>query len=329
MEALSRRTFNKALLAGLAGGSVPGIALAQTKAQPGRIIVGYPAGGSLDATARRLADAWRQQGPVYIVDNRAGAAGRVANAQLKREKSDGSVMLCTHSSALTIYPHVYTKLAYDPVKDFTPVTPVASAVCAFAVSSAVPASVKTLADFARWAKASPQGAMYASPAAGSVAHFLGFRFSQAAGVALQHVPYRGSAPALQDLLGGQVASYFGFVGDFLPYLDSGKLRILGTAAERRSRFLRDVPTFAEQAFADVKGAETYGLFLPPQASETTIAALYEAAKSASGDAAVKAGFDQLGMEQVTMAPRDYLAWLASERENWRPIVQASGFKSED
>src|SRR5262245_26021345 len=133
MDELSRRTFNKGVLAALAAGSIPGLAHAQTGAQPGRIIVGYPAGGSLDSTARRLADVWRQQGHVYIVDNRAGAAGRVANGQLKREKPDGSVMLCTHSSALTIYPHVYPKLAYDPIRDFVPVTPVAAAVCALAV----------------------------------------------------------------------------------------------------------------------------------------------------------------------------------------------------
>lgn len=329
MDALSRRSFNKGLLAALAAGSAPALALAQTAAQPGRIIVGYPAGGSLDNTARRLADAWRQQGQVYIVDNRAGAAGRLANAQLKREKSDGSIMLCTHSSALTIYPHVYPKLAYDPVRDFTPVTPVAAAVCALAVSNMVPASVKTLADFVRWAKATPQGAMYASPAAGSVAHFLGFRFAQSAGVALQHVPYRGSAPAVQDLLGGQIASYFGFVGDFLPYMGSGKLRILGTASEQRSRFMPDVPTFAEQGFAAVKGAETYGLFLPPQASEATVGALHDAAKAVSKDAAVKAAFDQLGMEQIAMSPREYLAWINRERETWQPIVKASGFTSDE
>jgi tripartite-type tricarboxylate transporter receptor subunit TctC len=329
MHELSRRTFNKGLLATLTAGAMPGIARAQTAAQPGRIIVGYPAGGSLDNTARRLADVWRQQGRVYIVDNRAGAAGRLANGQLKREKPDGSIVLCTHSSALTIYPHVYPKLAYDPIRDFAPVTPVASAVCALAVSSMVPASVKTLADFVRWAKATPQSAMYASPAAGSVAHFLGFRFAQAAGFTLQHVPYRGSAPALQDLLGGQIASYFGFVGDFLPYMGDGRLRILGTAGDRRSPFMRDVPSFAEQGFASVKGAETYGLFLPPRASEGTVSALYDAVKAASRDAAVKAGFDQLGMDQITMSPREYVAWIASERETWQPIVKASGFTSED
>lgn len=329
MDELSRRTFNRRLLATLAAGNLTSHVVAQTAAQPGRVIVGYPAGGSLDNTARRLADAWRQQGQIYVVDNRAGAAGRVANAQLKREKSDGSVMLCTHSSALTIYPHVYPKLAYDPAKDFAPVTPVAAAVCALGVSSMVPASVRTLDDFVRWAKATPQGAMYASPAAGSVAHFLGFRFAQSAGITLQHVPYRGSAPALQDLLGGQIPSYFGFVGDFLPYMGGGKLRILGTAAEQRSRFMHDVPTFAEQGLAAVKGAETYGLFLPPQASEATVSALFEAAKSASKDATVKAGFDQLGMEQVAMSPREYAAWIGRERETWQPIVKASGFTSED
>jgi tripartite-type tricarboxylate transporter receptor subunit TctC len=328
MEHPSRRAFGKAVLTSLAAMTMPLLARGQSSTQPGRILVGYPAGGTLDQTARRFADAWRQQGRVYIVDNRAGAAGRVANALFKRERPDGSVVLCTHTSSITIYPHVYSSLAYDAVKDFTPVTPVCEAGCAFAVSSMAPASVKSLSDFVRWAKEAPHNAMYASPAAGSVAHFLGFRFSQAAGMNLQHVPYRGSAPALQDLLGGQIASYFGFVGDFLPYMASGKLRILGTTGQQRSRFMQSVPTFVEQGFAGVVGAETYGFFLPPEAGSPIVTGLHEAAKTAAETPTVKAGFDQIGMEPITLPPREFALRLAKERETWRPVVQASGFTSQ-
>ena len=313
-----------AMLVGL-----PGLVAAQTGAALGKIIVGYPAGGTLDQTARRLADVWRSQGKTYVVDNRPGAAGRIANGQLKRERADGSVMLCTHTSALTIYPHVYTKLGYDAAADFRPVTPVAAATCAFAISTAVPDSVKTLADYVRWAKANSAGNSYASPAAGSLAHFLGYRFDQAAGLKFTHVPYRGSAPAMQDLLGGQIPAYMGFVADFLQYVGTGKLRMLAVTGERRSRFMGHVPTFAEQGYGTVVGTETYGLFVPPQTPDAALAALSDAARSAHMDSALVSGLEQTGLEAIFMSPTEYGQLIAREREAWRPIVAASGFKSEE
>lgn len=148
---ISRRTFAARAACLVPGAALlPALAIAQTDAAMGRLIVGYPPGGTLDQTARRLTESWRTQGRPYLVDNRPGAAGRIANAQLKREKPDGSVLLCTHTSAMTIYPHVYANLAYDPAKDFRPVALLASATCVLAVSSAVPPEVKTLADYVRW-----------------------------------------------------------------------------------------------------------------------------------------------------------------------------------
>ena len=193
MDTLTRRQFARLALAAPSAGWLSRAA-AQGGA-PGRLIVGYPAGGTIDGTARRVADAWRRQGRLYIVDNRPGAAGRLASSQLKREPADGSALLCTHTSAFTIYPHVYAKLMYDPVADFVPVSPVVAATCAFAVSSLVPASVRTLQEYAAWVKQTPAQASFASPAAGSVAHFMGWRFGEAAGLKLQHVAYKGSAPA--------------------------------------------------------------------------------------------------------------------------------------
>ncbi|MGH8786807.1 MAG: tripartite tricarboxylate transporter substrate-binding protein [Cupriavidus necator] len=329
MDTFTRRSFGTCTLATLAAGVWPVRATAQGSGQTGKIIVGYPAGGTLDQTARRVADAWRKQGRVYVVDNRAGAAGRIANSQLKRERADGSAVLCTHTSALTIYPHVYAKLVYDAAADFVPVTPVVAVTCALAVSSIVPLSVKTLADYVKWTAQTPMHASYASPAAGSMAHFLGFQFSQAAGLKLQHIAYRGSAPAMQDLLGGQIAAYLGFVADFLPYLQSSKLRILGVTGEKRSRFMPGVPTFVEQGFATVKGTETYGLFAPPGTPESTVKSLYESVVATARDESMVSGFEQVGLEPFTLPPAEYLRMIQREREAWGAVVQASGFRSED
>jgi len=328
METLSRRAFTRiALVAPAAGWLLP--ALAQTGGTTGRLLVGYPAGGTLDTTARQLTEAWRKQGRQYIVDNRAGAAGRIANAQLKREKTDLSTLLCTHASALTIYPHVYARLPYDPSTDFVPVSPLVAATCAFAVSSAVPPTVRTLDDYTAWVLRTPGGATYASPAAGSMAHFLGYQLSEAGGLKLQHVGYRGSAPAMQDLVGGQIPAYFGFVADFLPYLQTGKVRILGVAAEKRSPFLAGIPTFAEQGLAKIRGGETYGVFAPSGTPEALVKSLHESMVVASKDAALRAAFEQVGLETHTLAPQEYARQIQREREFWGPIVRASGFRSEE
>jgi tripartite-type tricarboxylate transporter receptor subunit TctC len=327
MNTLSRRDFARIAAAPLAGWLLP--SFAQTGGSTGKLLVGYPAGGTLDTTARQLAEAWRKQGRMYIVDNRAGAAGRIASSLLKRERPDASTLLCTQTSALTIYPHVYTKLMYDPVADFVPVSPLVAATCAFAVSSTVPASVRNLQDYVAWIRKSPGAATYASPAAGSVAHFLGYQLSEDAGLKLQHIGYRGSAPAMQDLLGGQIPAYFGFVADFLPYLQQGKVRILGVTGEQRSRFLPAVPTFVEQGFAKIRGRETYGVFAPPGTPEATTKALYEAMVSASKEPALLAAFEQVGLETHTLAPAEYARVIQRDRDTWGPVVRASGFRSEE
>lgn len=328
MNDVSRREFVSISLGSALAGWL-GSSQAQM-GQTGKLLVGYPAGGSLDVTARQLAEAWRKGGRIYIVDNRPGAGGRIANSHLKRERADGNTLLVTHSSALTIYPHVYRQLMYDVVADFAPISPLVSATLAFAVSSAVPADrVKTLDDYIRWVRANPEAASYASPAAGSSAHLLGFQLSQARSLNLQHVAYRGSAPAMQDLLGGQVPAYFGQVPDFIPYLQKGGIRILGVAGEKRSRFMPGIPTFAEQGLPSMRHVETYGVFAPPSTPDATIKTLQNAVVEASADTQLRSAFDQLGLEVVTSTPSQYAVALQQERDSWEPIVRASGFHLED
>lgn len=321
----TRRAFAQFLAALPAAGA----SWSSSASTSGKLLVGYPAGGTLDATARHLGDALRRGGRTYIVDNRPGAAGRIANSQLRREPANGSTLLCTHMSALTIYPSVYGKLMYDAQADFLPISSLVTADCALAVSSAVPASVKTLPEYMAWVRETPNAAMYASPAAGSVAHFLGYQLSEVGGLKMQHVAYRGSAPAMQDLLGGQIPAYFGFVADFLPYLQQGKLRILGVTSDKRSRFLPASPTFGEQGFKQVRGIETYGLFAPPGTPMETVNALHAAIDSAGKDAAMRASFEKLGMEVHTTTPKEFESQIRREREMWAPIVRASGYRIEE
>ncbi|MEN9314926.1 MAG: hypothetical protein RIS35_1319, partial [Pseudomonadota bacterium] len=195
-----------------------------------RIVVGFAPGGTSDVTARRVAE--RLQRDAYaksvIVENRTGAGGQIALSALKTVPADGLTIVQTPMSMLGIYPHTYKKLPYDPLADFAPVSMAVRFDMGFAVGPLVPASVRTLSDFAAWAKANVKDANYGSPAAGSVPHFVAELFGRAAGFDFKHVPYRGTQPAIVDLMGGQVAAVSGPVGEFLQHLPSGKVRLLAT-----------------------------------------------------------------------------------------------------
>jgi tripartite-type tricarboxylate transporter receptor subunit TctC len=322
---IRRREALVALAALLAGTGTR----AQGTALP-RILVGFPAGGSVDTTARRVAEAWRgRMAESVIVEQKVGAGGRLAIAALKEAPPDGQTLLLSPSSMFTIYPHAYRKLAYKPESDVIAVAPLAHSTCGFGVGPMVPAAVKTLAQFVDWAKANPANAAYASPAAGAMPHFLGNQFERAAGIKLTHVPYRGAAPGMQDLMGGQIASGCFSVGDFLPHLSSGRVRLLGITDSKRSRFAPEVPTFEEQGFKGIDGVETYGLFLPAKTASATVERIADLARLALRENAVTEGLAKLGFEPLFMSSGDYARRLAREREQWGPIVKASGFSSDD
>src|SRR6476620_7411501 len=197
------------LAAGAAGvlsatGIVPQ-ARAQPVKKPVHVIVGFPAGGGTDIIARILADRLRGGYAATVrVENKPGAAARIAVEYVKNAEPDGSVMLFTPDFLMTVYPHSFRSLSYDPLRDFIAVSPAAKSMLTYNVGPAVSESVKTLAEFAQWCKANPGKASYATTAAGGTPHFVGMMFAKAAGVAMTPVHYRGGAPALQDLLGGHV-----------------------------------------------------------------------------------------------------------------------------
>lgn len=327
---IDRRRASRALAALLAsaGGAFSSLVHAQQGVP--RILVGFPAGGSVDATARRLAESWRARtGTTTVVEQKVGAGGRIALATTKDAPPDGLTLLLSPSSMFTIYPHVFKRLQYRPAADFIAVTPVALSTCGFMVGPKVPESVKTLRQFAEWAKGRPEAEGYASPAAGAMPHFLGNQFARAAGIALTHVPYRGAAPGLQDVMGGQVASGCFSVGDCLPHVPTGRVRVLGVTDARRSRFLPDVPTFEEQGFAGIHGVESYGLFLPAKTPAAQVDRINDLARQAVREGSVVEALAKLGFEPVSSTPDEYARQLAQERERWAPVVAASGFSSEE
>ncbi len=198
-----------------------------------KIITGFPPGGTSDTLCRRVAEGLKgsSYAKVALVENKAGAGGQIAIQAMKGALTDGSVILQTPASMLMIYPHIYKKLAYDPFVDVTAITMACTFDFAWAVGPAVPATVKSVPDFLAWCKANPTMANFGSPAAGSVPHFIGVLLGQSAGIELKHVAYRGTQPAIQDLVAGQVQAVSGPVGEFLQQAAAGKIRILGVSGK--------------------------------------------------------------------------------------------------
>lgn len=307
------------------------LAQAQTTIdKPARIVVGFPAGGAADAVARLLADQLRgSYAPAVIVDNKAGAGGRIGAQAVKAGDADGSQFLLTPASILTIYPHVYKKLGYDSLADFTPVSSVAVVTFAFNVSSAVPASVKTVADYVAWAKANPKEANFGSAAAGATPHFVGTMLGRAAGLPLNHIPFKGGAPLVSDLLGGQIQAGVNVLPEVLPHAQSGKLRVLAVSGAKRSRYLPNVPTFAESGFKDVAADEYFAVFVPARTPPDAVARLNAAIQKALKAKPLIEGLEKLSFEVEGQSPADFGRIVKAEFNRWGPIVKASGFSSED
>ncbi|HWV53200.1 tripartite tricarboxylate transporter substrate-binding protein [Pseudorhodoplanes sp.] len=316
---LSRRTF-------LQGSAACALLPASASAQSGtaRIYVGFPAGGTLDIIARRIAEKIRSTytDPV-IVEGRIGAGGRIAIEATKTAAPDGLSIVLSPSSPIVIFPHVYRKLSYDPVADLAPVTPVCSNAQAFTVGPGVPDSVRNLAQFVDWARKNKT--FYATPAAGSIMHFQGMVFSNKAGLDMTHAPYRGMAPIIPDLLSGTMATSMAVMGDVLPHIADRKLRPLAVTSAQRSRFLPDVPTFAELGYGEVTGIDWYGLFVPAKTPVPVIDKLREATHAAMKDPSFGEALTQMGFDTYALSSTELAARIKSETEYWGPIAKASGF----
>jgi tripartite-type tricarboxylate transporter receptor subunit TctC len=326
---ISRRQFVQSTSAGALLASIGQSVMAQVATENLKIVTGFPAGGTSDNTCRRVAT--RLTGSYAtnaVVENKTGAGGQIAIQFVKSQPADGSVLLQSPTSMFSIYPHIFSKLPYDPVNDISPVSLACVFDFGFAVGPLVPASVKNINDFVAWAKANPTQANFGSPAAGSTPHFVGALLGLKANIELKHAAYRGTQPALQDMMGGQIAAVSGPIGDITQHLSSGKVRVLATSGAKRNRFMPDAPTFAEQGFRDLTHSEWFAFFLPPKAPQDVVTKMNTALKTALASKDVVDGLATFGLESMSCSPAELSDLLKKDTAKWAPIVKAIGFTAE-
>ena len=288
-------------------------------------VVPYPAGGGSDVVARTLAEPMSKTlGQTIIINNKPGAATNIGADYAAKAKADGHVMLTADTATLAANPALYSKLPYNVEKDFAPVGLMARFPMILVVNANGPA--KNLAEFMAWAKKQTDGVNYATPGAGSPHHLATELFRERAGLKLVHVPYRGAAPAVQDVIGGQVPFMFVDTASGYPHILSGKLRPIGVASPKRLASFETVPTLAEQG---MKGFEAYawqGLVVPMATPPEAVAALNKALLAALETTAVKARFQTLGLEAIPSTPAQMAAYAKSEREKWGQLIRTSNIR---
>lgn len=324
----NRRQFTQAIIGGaaLAATGLPLAALAQNR-DVARILVGFPPGGTTDALARLVAEGLRgSYANNVIVENRPGAGGQIAITAVKDAAPDGNTLLLTPSSMLSIYPYTYDRLPYT-VNDVAPVSVGCFLSHGFGVGPAVPNSVRSLQDFLAWARANPAQASFGSPGAGSMPHLAAALVGRKSNTALTHVPYRGSAPGIQDLLGGQISAMCSPVGDYLQHIQTGRLRLLATSGAERTPFTPNVPTFREQGL-DLAMREWFGFFLPGTAPVDLRNRASAALQPVLGNPAFVQNLAERGMEAASSTPDQLAAWLQADSNMWRGIVREIGFKAD-
>lgn len=325
---MQRRRFMQGAAA-LAALAPTGAAFAQA-AGNAFIVSGFPAGGMGDQIARPLSEKLRgRYAANVLVDAKVGAGGRIAVEFVKRAAPDGMTILQIPSSPMTLYPNTYRKLNYDPLADFIAVTSTVTYSFVLTAGPGVPAEVKTLADYLRWAKSNPKSASYGIPAAGSALHFTGMMLAKAAGVDLQAVAYRGGAPLLADVLGGQVPVSISVLGEVMNHIRSGRLRGLAVSSGQRSPFLPDVPTFAEQGFKDIAVQEWLGWFLPARTPADTVNRLNAIVREGLQAPEYIKALAEVGLQPMHQSPEEFARMVRADTASWATIVKSTGFTAED
>lgn len=320
---MQRRQLHKlagASALGLLG--MPGLLHAQDKPVI-RILVGFPPGGSVDVVARLLAERMKVAlDQNVIVDNKPGAAGRVALGEVKRAAVDGNTLVLAPSGALVILPWLYKSLGYDPVRDFTPIARTTSFDFALTVGPGAPAGdIRAL--FA-WLKTNPDKANYATSGAGTVPHFTGLLLAQETSIPLTHVAYKGGAPAAQDLLGGQIPLMIDTASETIEHHRNGKLRILAVTGENRSAALPEVPTLKELGFNVVADA-FFGLYGPANMAADKTQRISDAVAQALNNPEFQARIRALGLTPAFAGPQALASLQATHLKRWETPIKTSGY----
>ena len=288
-----------------------------------RIVVPFPAGGSNDVIARivgqRLSEIWKQ--PV-VIENRAGAGGNIGGEAIARADADGYSLLLAAPGPLAINPSLFQRMNYDPLKDFAPIALTASVPIVLAVHPQVRAN--TVAELIALAKAEPGKLHFGSSGAGSTNHLAGELFKSLAGINIQHVPYRGAAPAMNDLVAGHIPFMFDNMPAVRPQVAGGKIRAIAVAGATRSSLYPELPTMAEAGVAGFEASSWFGLVAPAGTPPAVMKVLVETTAAVLKEPAIIAKFAELGAEPGTVFGDDFGRLLKTETEKWSAIVKAAG-----
>jgi tripartite-type tricarboxylate transporter receptor subunit TctC len=295
--------------------------------KPIRWIVPFPPGGAMDVMARALAEkSSKSLGQAVVIENKPGAGGNIGADFVARSDADGYTMMIT-SIGMATNKYLYPKLSYDPVKDFSPVSLIAI-VPNVLVTNATQPNVKTVSDVIANAKAQPGKLTYASAGNGSSIHLAGEVFTSMAKIDMQHIPYKGSNPAVTDLLGGQVNYMFDSITSAKPHIDAGKLRPIGITTSKRSKALPNVPTIAESGLPGYEVTPWFAVFVPAATPKPIVNKLNAALLDALKSPEIKAKFDGIGAEPLGTTPDELANYLNKEIERWGKVISTNNIKSD-
>ncbi|MGH8699984.1 MAG: tripartite tricarboxylate transporter substrate-binding protein [Burkholderiales bacterium] len=289
-----------------------------------KMVVPFPAGATLDVISRLIADRMKTTlGRPVVVENKPGAAGLIAAESVKGAPADGSTLFMATLAIISLNPHTYKALRYDPFVDFTPVAQVAQFQIAFGVAAAVPAT--TLAEYVALVKKDPKFGFYGTPAAGSLPHFFAIMIGRAAGIELTHVPYKGSAPMFQALAGGEISLGTGTISDLDTLARAGKAKVLAVAGPQRSPQHPEIPTLRESGF-DLEGTSWYALYAPARTPQQALDRLSGAAIDAVRSPEISRRLAQMGLEPTGLPAAEMARVARADYERWAPVIRAAGFE---
>jgi len=314
--------------AGAAASLATGGAFAQGyPAKPVKVIVTYTPGGANDVTARvygqLLGERLKQ---AFVVENRPGASGIPGTTSVARSDADGYTLLLGAGGTMTINPGLFSTLSYDPLRDFVPIGLAARSPLVLVVPPSLP--VRSVADLIAYAKNKPDGITFASPGAGTPLHLAAELFTRQAGIKALHVPYKGSAPALNDLMGGRVDMMCDVLGTSIELVRAGKLRALAVTSQQRSNQLPQVPTLAEQGLKDFDVTSWFGLFAPANTPREIVATLNAELAKAAQTPEARDKLAPLGMEPASSTSEQLRTLVQSEQAKWREVIRLANVKAE-
>jgi tripartite-type tricarboxylate transporter receptor subunit TctC len=293
--------------------------------KPLRIVVPFSAGGPTDITARFIAPRMTELlGQSIVIDNRAGATGIIGAELVAKAPPDGYTLLMATASVVAINMVTYSKLPYDTLRDFQPLTPIMTTATILVVHPSVPA--KSLKDLVALAKARPGQITMASAGTGGTLHLPIEMLMKSAGIKMTHVPYKGAAPAVIDVVAGQVSGMFVDLPVISPHVKAGKVRALAMASPQRSVYFPDVPTTKEAGYSNVELQNYYALFLPAKTPLDIIGKLHDAAVKTVNTPGVREKLVGSGADPLTMTPEEFTRFLRADIEMWGKVVKAAGVK---